>query len=298
MQLLRLLPLVLLLLLTACGERQPDATTVGGPDTAGERFGGLALYTLRDTLPQNPRAVLKEVAELGYAYVEAAGWQEGGFYGMPAADFRALLDEVGLQPKSSHQGGATLENLDQMIADVKEAGFEYFVIPVPPMGAFAVDPETRKLSMEQDLETVMANLNLIADRVDAAGLKCLYHNHDFEFRPDANGVVPIDYFLEHSDPDKLNFQMDLYWVTRAEADPLDYFARYPGRWRAWHVKDMDPEGRFAPVGTGSIDFASIWAAREQAGLEFYLVEQDMTFNATPLEAIAESRTGLQAAGFE
>jgi sugar phosphate isomerase/epimerase len=281
----------LLFALSSCADRQPATETVAGPTA--ESFGGLALYTLRDTLPQNPRAVLQQVADLGYAYVEAAGWQDGQFYGMAPSEFQNLLDDVGLKPMSSHQGGATLENLDQMIADVKAAGFEYFVLPVPPMGAFAFDPETRKLSMTQDLETVMGNINMIADRAAAAGLKTLYHNHDFEFRADGDGVVPIEYFLEHSDPDKLNFQMDLYWVTRAGADPLDYFARYPDRWKAWHVKDMDGEGRFAPVGTGSIDFGRIWAAREQAGMEFYLVEQDMTFDGqTPLEAITVSRGGL------
>jgi len=263
-----------------------------------EQSGGLALYTLRDTLPQNPRAVLQKVADAGYAYVEAAGWNDGQFYGMSPAAFRTMLSEVGLTPISSHQGGATLENLDQMIADVKAVGFEYFVIPVPPMGAFEFDAETMTLSMNKSTEEVMADISLIAERCAAAGLKCLYHNHDFEFKPDANGVVPIDYFLANSDPATLNFQMDLYWVTRAGADPLAYFEQHPGRWKGWHVKDMDDQGRFAPVGTGTIDFAPIYAAREQAGMEFYLVEQDMCFNHTPLEAIVISREGLEEAGFE
>ena len=287
------------MMLFACGQQTatPTDSTPVVEETV-DQFGGLALYTLRDTLPANPRAVLQEVAGEGYAYIEAAGWNDGMFYGMTPAAFRELLDEVGLTPVSSHQGGATLENLDQMIADVKAVGFEYFVIPVPPMGAFADDAATQTLNMTKPSEEVMADINLIAERCFAARLKCLYHNHDFEFRPDANGIVPIDYFLEHSDPAKLNFQMDLYWVTKAEADPLAYFAKAPGRWKGWHVKDMDAQGRFAPVGTGSIDFSRIYAAREQAGMEFYLVEQDACFNHTPLEAIAISHEGLKDAGFE
>ncbi|CAH1000618.1 hypothetical protein LEM8419_01752 [Neolewinella maritima] len=303
MVLLRSLTLLLLLsLLVACGSnRTPPTSDTSPPETAAQTtasFGGLALYTLRDTLPIDPRAVLQEVADDGYAYVEAAGWNDGTFYGMSPADFKALLDEVGLTPISSHQGGATVENLDQMIADVKAAGFTYFVIPVPPMGAFSFDPKTRTLSMNQDMETVMANINMIAAKCAAAGLQCLYHNHDFEFQPGEDGIKPIDYFIENSNPDHLNFQMDLYWVTKAGADPLAYFAKAPGRWKGWHVKDMDAQGRFAPVGTGTIDFARILAAREQAGMEFYLVEQDQTFNETPMEAISISHEGLETIGFD
>jgi sugar phosphate isomerase/epimerase len=191
-----------------------------------------------------------------------------------------------------------VENIDQMIADVKAAGFTYFVLPVPPMGAFSVDPETRVLSMNQTPETVMANINMIAEKCTAAGLQCLYHNHDFEFKADENGVVPIDYFIENSNPEHLNFQMDLYWVTKAGADPLAYFDRVPGRWKGWHVKDMDDQGRFAPVGEGHIDFKRILAAKEKAGMEFYLVEQDRCYNHTSLEAIAISHKGLKEIGFE
>lgn len=295
-----LLPL-LLLMLTACGSRNPadadvaDTATTVTDDTGA--FGGLALYTLRDTMAGDPRAVLQRVAELGYAYVEAAGYRDGKFYGMSPTEFKAALDAVGLKPMSSHHGDITVETAEQVAGDLKAAGFEYLVIPVPPMGAFSFDPATRTLSMNQPMETVMDNINAIAENAAKAGIRTLYHNHDFEFRPNEDGLTPIDYFLENSDPERLNFQMDLYWVTKAGADPLDYFARYPGRFKAWHVKDMDEQGRFAPVGEGTIDFARILAAREQSGMEFYLVEQDQTFNETPLEAISISHEGLEEIGF-
>jgi sugar phosphate isomerase/epimerase len=293
--------LFLLFLLPSCGQETSteaaEAPEVAAPEVDTD-FGGLALYTLRDTISGDVAGVLQHVADLGYKYVEAAGYSDGAFYGMTPAEFKSTLEKVGLEPISSHQGGATPENIDQMIADVKAAGFTYFVLPVPPMGAFSFDPETRTLSMNQDPETVMKNINMIAEKCAAAGLQCLYHNHDFEFKADENGVVPIDYFIENSNPEHLNFQMDLYWVTKAEADPLAYFDKAPGRWKGWHVKDMDDQGRFAPVGEGNIDFKRILAAKEKAGMEFYLVEQDMCFNHTSLEAIAISHKGLKEIGFE
>ncbi len=293
------LPL-LLFTLVACGEAEPASAEEPPTDTrvAETDFGGLALYTLRDTLAGDPRSVLKEVADLGYAYIEAAGYADGKFYGMAPTEFRAYLDEVGLAPVSSHHGDISTDNVDQIVADLKTAGFEYLVIPIPPMGAFKFDPATMTMSMTQSTQEVMANINAIAERCAAGGIKCLYHNHDFEFREGEDGIVPIEYFLENSDPSKLNFQMDLYWVTKAGADPVDYFNRYSGRFKAWHVKDMDTQGRFAPVGEGTIDFGRILAAREQSGMEFYLVEQDVCFNHAPLEAVSISHEGLKEIGFK
>lgn len=298
-----LLSFTLLLGFTACGgntEPAGEAAEAAPEETmdANTDFGGIALYTLRDTMAGNPRGVLKEVKDLGYKYVEAAGYKDGKFYGMTPTEFKAYLDEVGLMPVSSHHGDVTLDNADAMIADVKAAGFEYFVIPIPPMGHFKFDPATRTLGMSEEVEEVMNIINTIAKKCTAAGIKCLYHNHDFEFKPNAKGVVPMDYFIENSDPDHLNFQMDLYWVTKAGADPVAYFKKAPGRFKAWHVKDMDEQGRFAPVGTGTIDFGRILAEKELSGMEFYLVEQDMTFDETPLEAIAISHEGLEKIGFK
>jgi sugar phosphate isomerase/epimerase len=217
---------------------------------------------------------------------------------MPPDEFRSYLGDLGLNPVSTHQGDVTLENADEMMADVKAAGFEYFVVPVPPMGLFTFDPETRVLGMTGGAENLTAIVNELGKKANKAGLKLLYHNHDFEFMEDENGVVPIVYMLEHTDPEFVNFQMDLYWVTRAGADPLAYFEKYPGRFKIWHVKDMDSQGRFAPVGKGTIDFKRILDQKDLSGMRYYMVEQDMTFDGLkPLEAIGISHEGLKEIGF-
>lgn len=290
---------------SACNEGGNDTSANSETDSssteemeASSQFGGLALYTLRDTLAQNPKAVLREVAATGYRYIEAAGYSDGKFYGMTPEEFKAYLEEVGLTPISSHHGDVTLDNADDMIAAVKAAGFKYFVIPIPPMGHFKFDPETRSLGMSEELEEIMQVINTIAEKCTAAGLECLYHNHDMEFKANSKGIVPLDYFIENSDPKHLNFQIDLYWATKAGVDPMAYFRKAPGRFKSWHVKDMDEQGRFAAVGTGSIDFAEILKHRDQAGLEYYFVEQDRTFDQTPMEAIKTSHAALAGIGFK
>ncbi|MDP4747837.1 MAG: sugar phosphate isomerase/epimerase [Algoriphagus sp.] len=262
------------------------------------QIGGLALYTLRDSMAINPKATLKVVADAGYAYVESADYAEGKFYGMTPAEFKSTLDSLGLTAISAHMGMVTLENADQLIADVKAAGISYFVIPVPPMGMFTFDPATQMLGMNGTADELVSIMNAIGEKCHQAGLKLLYHNHDFEFKPLADGTVIEEVLLEKCNPEWVNFQMDLYWVTKAEANALTYFEKYPGRFKAWHVKDMDQEGKFAPVGTGTIDFKSILAQKEKSGMEFYLVEQDQTFGLDPMEAIKISHKGLIDLGFD
>lgn len=262
-------------------------------------FGGLALYTLRDELSVQLEQTLKQVSEEGYAYVEAASYKDRKFYGLSPKDFKSLLVSLNLKGISTHQGGVTLDNADQMIADVKAAGFTYFVVPVPPMGMFTYDRENMTMGMKGTAKELLDILNVLGKKCQAAGLQLLYHNHDFELIRNENNVIILDYLLENTDPKYVNFQMDLFWVSKAGVDPIDYFNKYPGRFLIWHVKDMDDKGRFAPVGEGKINFKRILAQKERSGMKYYMVEQDMTFNGLkPLEAIKISHKGLKAFGFD
>jgi sugar phosphate isomerase/epimerase len=266
---------------------------------AQKKWGGMTLYTVRNEMGKDPRATLKEVADLGYKYIEAVDYKDGKFYGMTPDEFKSYLKSLGLIPISVHMGSMTLDNADKLVADVKAAGFKYFIAPVPPMGMFKYDPKTKTLGMEGTMERLAEILNTVAQKAKAAGLEFLYHNHDFEFQANKDGVIPIEYLLEKLDPKYVNFQMDLYWVTKAGADPVAYFQKYPGRFKIWHVKDMDEQGRFAPVGKGKIDFARILKHKKLSGMKYYIVEQDQVFDGmTPLEAIKVSKDGLKKFGFE
>ncbi|MBT8323508.1 MAG: hypothetical protein KJO94_08515 [Eudoraea sp.] len=133
--------------------------------SAQEKIGGLALYTVREDMRKNPVETLEKVAQTGYSYIEAAGYQNGKFYGMVPSAFNSQLKKLGLQPISTHQGSVTLENADAMIADVKAAGFKYFVVPVPPMGMFKYNRETNKMGME-------GTVGDLADILETLGKKC------------------------------------------------------------------------------------------------------------------------------
>lgn len=263
------------------------------------QMGGLALYTVRNDMTTNAKATLKIVAETGYRNIEAAGYKDGAYYGMTPKEFKSYLKQLGLKPISTHQSDVTLDNMDTMFADAKAAGFKYFVIPIPPMGLFNYDAATQTMGMTGTVENLAKIIDEMGERAHKAGLKLLYHNHDFEFKKNENGIVPIDYLLENCNPKYVNFQMDLFWVTKAGADPLAYFKKYPKRFKIWHVKDMDDQGRFAPVGKGTIDFKKILTQKTLSGMKYYMVEQDQTFDGMkPLDAIQISHKGIKKIGFK
>ena len=265
---------------------------------AQDRFGGAMLYTVRDDMKVNPQATIEAVAALGYAYVELAGYSDGKFYGMEPTEFKALLAKHELAAVSSHQGTVNMDNADQMIADVKAAGIKYFVIPVPPMGMFTYDGATQSMGMKGGVEALASILTTLGKKCAEAGISLLYHNHDFEFIPNDKGEIIMDYLLENTDPEYVNFQLDLFWITKAKADPFAYFKKYPGRFKSFHVKDMDEEGKFSPVGQGTIDFSSILKEKDKAGMQYYFVEQDRTFNGMqPIEALEVSKGNLKRLGF-
>ncbi len=265
---------------------------------AQQRYGGLALYTVRDAMKTDAKATLKAIADSGYKYIEAAGYKDGKYYNMTPEEFKSFLKTLKLKPISTHQGDITYENADRMFSDAKKAGFKYFVIPVPPMGLFTHDNQSKKMGMTGGAQNLAEILNKMGKMAQKHKLKLLYHNHDFEFMKDANGIVTIDYLLENCSSKYVNFQMDLFWVTKAGADPIAYFKKYPKRFKIWHVKDMDDQGRFAPVGKGVIHFGKILKQQKLSGMNYYMVEQDNTYdNLDPLKAIKISHKGLKTFGF-
>lgn len=263
-----------------------------------ENFGGISLYNFREELKENPKEVLKQVKKIGYKYIEDVGYIDRKFYGMSPLEFKDYLNQLDLIPISSHLGGITYANADNIIADLKALGCKYLVIPIPPMGYFTVDENTNTLGMTCDAKTLADILNKLGKKCNRAGLQLLYHNHDFEFKKDKNGIIPFDYLLENTNPNFVNFELDLYWTAKAKVNPFEYFEKHPGRFKAWHLKDMDSLGRFAPVGTGSIDFLKLLSKKERSGMEYYFVEQDVTYDGmTPMKAAQKSFENIKELGY-
>ncbi len=226
---------------------------------------GLQLYTLRDMMAVSVPATLKLVSAVGYKEVETAGYFEHS-----PKEFRKMLDGEGLSAPSAHVMLDLFDkSLNEVIDTAKEIGHRYVVIPY-----LTVEQRGSGIDVYKRLAE---NCNIYGEACKKVGLKLAYHNHDFEFET-RDGQLTYDVLLQDVDADLMAMEMDLYWMAKAKQDPLAYFKRHPGRFKLWHIKDMDKQGAFADVGTGVIDFATIFAHAQQAGVEHKVVERDMTDN--------------------
>jgi sugar phosphate isomerase/epimerase len=244
---------------------------------------GLQLYTVRDLMKADLPGTLAKVAAIGYKEVEFAG-----YFGRTPAEIRDLLRRNGLTSPSTHIPIDTLEKDSQKaFADAKAVGHQWVVVPWVP-------PERRKTA--DDWKAIAALLKKWGPQAKSAGLRLAYHNHDFELKP-VDGVRPLDLLLSETDPSFVNFEMDLYWVVFGGGDPLDFFNRYPKRFPLVHVKDSagPPDNRMVDVGQGKIDFRSIFAASDKAGIKHYFVEHDQP--ADPVATIRNSYNYLRALKF-
>jgi sugar phosphate isomerase/epimerase len=253
---------------------------------------GLQLYTVRDAMAKDPMGTLAKVAQIGYNSIENATYTGSEkFYGMDAATYKKVLTENGLVANSGHYRlgeemekgapvqGTILHDWQKAVDDASTVGLKYMVC------AYLSSQERGDLDHYKKLAEVF---NKAAETCKKSGIQFCYHNHDFEFQ-NQDGVFPYDILLEKTDKDLVKMEVDLYWIKKAGQDPLALFQKHPGRFPLWHVKDMSKEAdqSFAEVGSGIIDFKTIFQHKDQAGMKLFFVEQDKC-PGSPFDSITHS----------
>lgn len=251
---------------------------------------GLQLWSVRDDMNKDPVATIEQVGAIGYDYVEAAGYGDGKFYGMEPAEFKDLVENNGMLFRGSHTSQAipdtaSWETLmpwwDQCIAAHKAAGVEYIV--APSMGRSAYQ------SLD-GLARYCEYFNAVGEKCNEAGVRFGYHNHDREFS-DLEGERIYDFMLRNTDPEKVGFQLDIYWIYEGGGDPMAYFEEYPERFFSIHIKDEKELGE-----SGEIDFAPVLDRAQEIGSRYYVVEVER-YNFEPLESVEKSLDYLKEIGF-
>ncbi|MCM1177335.1 MAG: sugar phosphate isomerase/epimerase [Clostridium sp.] len=256
-----ILPVVLLLALS-CTEQKKEVA--------------VQLYSIRSEIGNaekyaaNHEAVFSALAEMGYTAVEAANYNDGLFYGCTPEQFKADVEAAGMQVLSSHCGhglsaeecesGDFSESLkwwDGCIAAHKAAGMKYLIVPW--LGV----PETLDV-----LQTYCDYFNAVGKKCAENGIAFGYHNHAHEFNK-VEGEVMLDYMIQHTDPAYVFFQMDVYWTVMGKAAPVEYFEKYPGRFKVLHVKDHLDVGK-----SGMVGFDAIFSNVDVAGAVDFVVEQE------------------------
>lgn len=252
---------------------------------------GIQLYTIRDAMAADVAGTLKKVSDIGYKNLELAGYADGKFYGFAPAEFKKMVNDLGMEVLSSHAAvestGITPETAKVMADAHAEVGVKYCVQPW-------VNDQDRTIDTYKKM---IADWNEVGRIMKGVGIQFAYHNHNFEFA-NINGVVPYyDIFMPEMDADLITMELDLFWASKAGQDPIAMFNKYPGRFQLLHFKDMKTKQEpffdvikddVCSVGEGVIDFKNILTAKEVAGAKYIFVEDDNQGNGKPFEAIETS----------
>ena len=266
---------------------------------------GLQLFTFFNEIDNDVIGTLKKIASVGYTEIESAFSKKGGYYGMKPKEFSSTLKDLGLTWKSHHVLGAPFkmpagakmptapdgkpivippmknlkDNMQELVDDVAEGGVPFLVCANTPINTM------------DDIKSSIDVLNQTGEIAKKAGLTFAYHNHDAEFKA-VDGQLPYDMFLTQVDASLMNMELDLAWAIKGGKDPVEIFAKNPGRFPLWHVKDLSRDfQKVEPVGNGFIDFKKIFANASTAGMKHFFVEHDMPTN--PLESITTSFANLK-----
>lgn len=251
---------------------------------------GYQLFSVNKDMKQDPLGTLTALQAMGYQDFEIYGFDDKNltFYGLPATEFRQMLDDLELTASSGHflfdsqfdQSEDEMNRfVDQCIKGADALNLSYITWPW-------LSPEHRSI---ENFKMLSGKLNKIGERVNAANLGFAYHNHGFEFEPQ-NGELGYDIILKETDPNFVKLQMDMYWVMHeAKTTPKELVKKQPGRYVMWHIKDMDKTTRdYTELGNGSINYHDILPNPKKSGLEYYYIEQGGNFATSPMQSAADS----------
>ena len=237
---------------------------------------GIQLWTVKQALAKDAKGVLKQLASFGYTQIESFEGAQGMFWGMSPTEFKKHVEGLGMTVLSSHFNDIYKDSFTQKAADATTAGLKYLILP-SEAGSKTVD----------DYKKLADRFNACGEICKKHGLKVGYHNHAGVFKPIDN-QVPLDILLNNTDKNNVVFEMDIYWVVTAGANPVAYLEKYKNRFKLGHVKDRikntNEEDASCILGEGSIDFPKLLPVAKQNGMEYFIVEQERYDNTTEMNS--------------
>lgn len=227
---------------------------------------GYQLYNVMAAVQKNPKASLERLGKIGFNQVELVQW--GGdekVFGLPPKEFKKICKDNGIKILSTHSGiqedpakeEEVMNRWRTLFATQKAVGGKYFVVP-----GYGIDYTVA------GMDRMCAYFNRVGKLAKEYGLTLGYHNHSHEFQKlkDSDQLM-WEYFVEHTDPKYVCFELDVYWCTKAGKDPVEYLKKYPKRIQLMHIKDAFVLGE-----SGQINFEGIFNQFYKNGWKNYFVE--------------------------
>lgn len=268
---------------------------------------GLQIYSLGKELTDNVPAGMKKIAEMGFSYIELAGYRDGKMGDYSLTDYKKIVDDNGLKITSSHVNPPvrkySADNTGQINDYWKKTVEDHLKLGVQ----FLVQPGMPEINNHDDVKLVCETFNKAGEVAKASGIRWGYHNHNMEFKrvvKDSEKDTPNDFFhpkgdvvydllLQGTDPNLVLFEMDVYWTVMGQNDPLEYFEKYPTRFPLLHIKDREVLGQ-----SGMMNFGNIFTKAYSNGLSAYFVElEKVKGNITQFEGIKQCIDYLNNSSF-
>ena len=218
---------------------------------------GIQLYSVRDLSSKSLDDALRQVAEIGYRFVEFAG-----FFDHTADEVAEMLHKYGLKTSGTHSGIAPLlSDFDATVAYHKAIGNHNYIIP-------GTDLWTRAT-----LDQFIADVNNVLPKLEAAGFHMGFHNHHKEFKTMDEGYVPYDELVNRT---KLHLEIDTYWAYVAGKDPVALMEQYKDRLDFIHIKDGSADGHGTPLGMGTAPVAAVYRKAIELGIPMVVESETCT----------------------
>jgi sugar phosphate isomerase/epimerase len=265
-----------------------STTTLGKMNNKALNEFGLQLYTLRQEMPGQPAEMLKQVASFGYKYIESYEGPKGMFWGMGNQGFKKFMDDLGMTLIASHCD--INKEFEMKATEAAQIGMKYLICPW-------IGPQ----KYIDDYKKAADTFNRCGEICKKAGIRFAYHNHDYSFKI-LEGQIPQKVLMDETDPNLVDFEMDIYWVVTAGENPVSWLTNYPNRFKLSHIKDRAKEPvadngkNSVDLGSGSIAFKEILKSAYENGMEYFLVEQEAYPGGSPLEAVKKNAAYLQNLG--
>jgi sugar phosphate isomerase/epimerase len=264
---------------------------------------GIQLFTLPSLVASDFKGTLTKLANIGYREIEffgpyefsaketIEGWAriapslgitKNAFYGYKISEVKKILADLGLTTPSVHLDLITMrKNMAPAMEQLAQLGTKYVAI------AAIQNPDDRS-----DFNKLADEFNSFGEQMSKFGLTFVYHNHGYEHAV-KDGRTLMDTVITQTDPNKVKFELDIFWMTAAGVNPVDFLNKYPGRYKLMHIKDASEPirfsgdggssdqwvqlfGKMADPGTGVFDIPAILNAAKKSGVEHFYLERDLT----------------------
>ena len=243
---------------------------------------GAQFYTLRDHCKDlnSLEESLKKVAAIGYKTVQLSG-----VCAYEPAWIKEKLEENGLRCVLTHTP------CDRMITDTAAVCAEHAVFGCEHIGIGYYD------IAKEGMDGFVAKFAPVGEAMHKLGHRLMYHNHHMEFAKLGETTI-MQQLIDRFTPEQLGVTMDTFWVQAGGGDPAQWLRKLEGRTPCIHFKDMTYDRKMMPIGEGNLNWDAIFAAAEDTGVRFALVEQDDCNGEDPFDCLARSYAFLKANGLQ